>query len=147
MAESYAEAYARCCAGTVERVQKRLGRDLTAREQRRIWNSGSLMMLEMVDRGLTEVPSTAAIEQELREMEKWTEERFQMALAKLLELLPAWLGRAITDVEREALAQSEHLGVFMNLTERLPKAQPDQRETLLRAATGMDAGPGTLPSG
>jgi hypothetical protein len=145
MAHSYAEAYALACASILENTQQRLGRNLTAQERRSLWNSGSLMLLESVEQGLMAAPSPAEIEQRLREMEGWTEERFQAALTKLLKLLPGWLGRPVTEAEQAALGQCEHLGVFMNLAERLPQAPSEQRERLLRAATGMDAGADTLP--
>jgi hypothetical protein len=64
--------------------------------------------------------------------------RFQSLLADLLERLPAWPGRFVTDAERTALDQSEHLGVFL----RLAAAPSAEREKLLH-----EAEPGKLALG
>src|SRR5258706_13176759 len=53
-----------------------LERKLTPSEQRAIWNAGSLMMLELVERDLVAAQSAAAVEHELRSMQARTEKRF-----------------------------------------------------------------------
>jgi hypothetical protein len=136
MARTYYEAYADGCIMTIEEVQKRLGRDLTAQERRSIWNCGSLMMLESIDRSLMAAQTPDELEQKLLSMEKWTEQRFRDSLEIMLRRLPEWLGRPVTAAESAALARCEHLGVWMRLGEQLMLASPDRREALFSEVVG-----------
>ena len=103
------------------------------------------MLLESVERRVMAAQTLADIEQKLHAMECWTEERFQNHLTELLDCLPEWLDRPITDAERAVLAQSAHLGIFLSLSERLIDAPQDSRERLLREATEGDAGQSHMP--
>lgn len=114
MACSYAEVYALFCQSTIETLQARLSRAVSAQEQRCIWNAGSLMMLESVERTLQE-GSLAAVEDTLRTM-------------------PQRLGRPATEAEHRALEQMEHIRVLVSLEKHLTSAAPDQRETALHEA-------------
>lgn len=133
MAHSNAEVYALVCQSTIDTLRARLGREVSAHEQRCIWNVGSLMMLESVERTFQE-GSLAEIEETLRTMPPWTNERFQMALSSLLDHFPQWLGRSATDAERHALGHMEHIGALTSLVESLTSVPPDQREAALHEA-------------
>jgi hypothetical protein len=133
MAHSYAEAYSLYCQSTIETLQVRLGREVSPQERRCIWNVGSLMMLESVER-LFQEGALAAVERELSAMPQWTDERFQRGLSSVLEQFPKWLGRPATDSERQALGRIEHIGALESFAERLTSVSPDQREAVLRDA-------------
>lgn len=133
MARSFAEVYAVFCQSTVETLQARLGRDVSPQERRCIWNVGSLMMLESVEHFFQE-GALADVERDLSTMPKWTEERFQHQVASMCEDFPKWLGRPVTDSERQALGQMEHIGALLSFEERLTSVSPDQREAVLQDA-------------
>jgi hypothetical protein len=130
MTHSDAEVYALFCQSTIESLRARLGREVSAQEQRCIWNVGSLMMLESVERTFQE-GSLADVERTLGTMPQWTDERFRRVLSSMVERLPQWLGRPATDAERHALGNVEHIGALASLEERLTSVPPDQREAAL----------------
>lgn len=140
MTRTFSEIYAIFCQSAIETLQARLGRDVSAQERRCIWNVGSLMMLESVERTFQE-GSLADVEAMLSTMPRWTEERYQMNLTGVLdEDWPKWLGRGPTDSERQAVGRMEHLGALASFRERLESASPDQREVILQDALSPYSG-------
>ena len=92
----YAETYAFVCRSLIADVEQWLGRALTADEQRRIWNVGSLIMLEPVGRDFDFEPTP---EQFLLELAGWTQRRFDDFCQSALTQLLTWLGRAVCHQE------------------------------------------------
>ncbi|HEX9069536.1 MAG TPA: hypothetical protein VF807_12265, partial [Ktedonobacterales bacterium] len=97
-------------------------------EQRWIWNVGTPMMLDEVERGFEEAASPDDVEQQLREMRTWTEPRYQQVLGILLDTLGVVLGRIITEQERAALQTIRHAGDMHQMAEDVATAPPDERE-------------------
>lgn len=130
MSRTFSDIYARFCQFTIESLQNRLGREATPEERRCIWNIGSLMMLESVERTFAE-GTLANIEVTLRDMPKWTELNFQKAVTTFSAEFPALVGRPASTRERQALADVEHLGTLTYLQERLRAAPIGEREDVL----------------
>jgi hypothetical protein len=128
---TYAENYAFVCRSLIADVEQRLGRALTPDERRRIWNVGSLMMLEPVETDFALKTTPKEIEQFLLEMAGWTERQFDDYCQSALTKLPTWLGRDLTEAERAAVLRSEHIGVLLEWGERIHDAAPSEREALL----------------
>lgn len=128
VAPSFAEIYKSYCTAVIELVSRRLGRALTQEEQRWIWNVGTPMMLDEVERGFEEAASPDDVEQQLREMRTWTEPRYQQVLGILLDTLGVVLGRIITEQERAALQTIRHAGDMHQMAEDVATAPPDERE-------------------
>ena len=127
---TYAESYAFVCRSLIADVEQRLGRTLTSDEQRRIWNVGSLMMLEPVERDFALKTTLDQIEQFLLELVGWTQRRFDDYCRSAITHLPIWLGRDLTEAERAALLRCEHIGVVMEWCDRIHDAVPSEREAL-----------------
>jgi hypothetical protein len=119
------------CRYLIADLEQRLGRALTPDEQRRIWNVGSLMMLESVEMGFANQATPEQIERHLLELVGWTQQRFDDYCQSALTMLPTWLGRDLTERERDAILRSEHIGVVMEWSDRIYAAAPSERETLL----------------
>ena len=65
---SYLDAYEQVCQALEICLQKRLGRSLDGDERLGLWNAGSLMMLESVERALGLIADPTLLAQELRTM-------------------------------------------------------------------------------
>jgi hypothetical protein len=128
---SYAAAYATFCAGLISDLEERLERPLTPDEQRGIWNVGSLMRLEVVERDFDLKTTPEQIAQHLVDLAGWNEREFDDYCQSALTKIPRWLGRDLTEAERAALLRSEHVGVLLTWGERIHDAEPDEREAFV----------------
>jgi len=127
---SYAATYATFCTGLISGLEERLERPLTPYEQRGIWNVGSLMRLEVVERDFDLMTTPKQIEQHLVDLAGWNEREYEDYCQSALTKVPAWLGRDLTEAERAALLRSEHIGVLLTWSERIHDAEPDEREAI-----------------
>jgi hypothetical protein len=134
---TYAESYAFVCRYLIADVERRLGRTLTPDEQRRIWNVGSLMMLEPVEWDFDLKTTPEQIEQFLMELAGWTQRRFDDYCQSALTQLQTWLGQDLTEAEGAALLRSEHIGVVMEWCDRIHAAVPNECEALLQEWLGV----------
>ena len=84
---SFNQAYFATCQALELALQQRLNRPLEVDERLGIWNAGSLMMVEALERSLTTIDDLARLSQELRHTTELFRPRFEECRQKSIERL------------------------------------------------------------
>jgi hypothetical protein len=132
MSRNYSQTYRLVCQSIQDWVQERLGRPLTAIERNGIWNAGSLMMLESVERTLEAAQSIPLLETELANLSVTFNERFQSGVEKLGEELIELLSRPLSIEEHQAINNVATLYEAMRVVDWLRESNASNRASVFQ---------------
>lgn len=132
MNRPYSENYRIYCEGIEKYAQQRLGRPLHPIERDGIWNAGSMMMLELVDRDVLLAADADGVAAELSACGRAFQARRRYMLDSGYTKLRAALHRPLTRRERAILEQAR-LDRAMALCEEVFAAPWFRRWGILRA--------------
>jgi hypothetical protein len=133
MRHHYSESYRLVCEAIETGAIEKLGRILSAEERRGIWDAGSLMMLEGIDRQIDAATSAVEVEQILVEGGVAFQERRAQALDIGIQRLKTAVGRPLTVEECNQFQSVETLYEAMDIVERVLEADSQQRALLLKS--------------
>jgi hypothetical protein len=126
MSGSYANIYRRAREALEVEAEMRLKRSLTERERNLFRNCGTLTALESL--GMKVYFAESAEELEARLSEISMDSRFGLAIDELMQRLAKFLGRTITERERQQLRKLGNIEALWALEQNLHTVEPAQRE-------------------
>ncbi len=132
MQQPYSELYRLVCEHIEAEASRKLARPLTNEERRGIWDAGSLLMLEVVDRAIVAASTAAEVAYELAESAAAFRQRRKTVLDLAAHHLHTALGRPLTIDERERLRNVDTLYVLETIVEQVKEAAPSRRPALLQ---------------
>jgi hypothetical protein len=138
MKRHFSEVYRLFCEGIEADASTKLARSLTHEERLGIWNAGSLMLLEVVEREIRAATTGAAVSHMLVEGAVTFQARRTMDLDVGVERLHKALGRPLTLTERDQFHNVATLYEAMHIVEYVLEAEPAQREPLLQSLLAGD---------
>jgi uncharacterized protein YeeX (DUF496 family) len=130
MVQGYVEEYSNACEAVEARAREKLGRSLTAQERSGIYNAGSLMMLEPVERYINSTQRADDIARMLARLAASFEHRVQEANDLLIDQAAILLERELDADERDLLRKVPTVGDAMSITDHLAETLPELREGL-----------------
>lgn len=123
MSELYSSMYHAYCLAIQQMVEQRLERGLSSAEQAGIWNAGSLMMLEVVERDLVHSQDNAVLPAMLIANAEGFRDRFTAAHAKTSHLLTQHRVRAFVAGHYHQLRAAKTIYDLMLLAEQYPETR------------------------
>ncbi len=128
----FSETYRVVCAVVEKLATEKLGRSLSATERNGIWNAGSLMMLEVVERDILSKQSAESMAQELTESARTFERRFFESVLSLKTLLETELNRKVSESELTFIESLPNIWALMVVGEQIKDAASRKRETVFQ---------------
>lgn len=130
--KKYSEHYRECCEAIEKFTAEKLGRALSTKEKQTVWNSGSVMQLEVIDRHLYEAKDAIQTEAQLEIFSESSEQRFASDYNYLIDYLEKLLNRKISEDEKSKIQRSESVKDLMEIGEQIKDAREAKREVRFR---------------
>ena len=118
MSKLYSEHYQAVCLDIQAMIEQRVGRNLNQQELLGIWNADSLMMLELVNRDLSQAQSDADLLTILQRNAAVFGERFTSAKLQAESLINQHKFRSALYRHRKRLTLAQNIHDIMKITER-----------------------------
>jgi hypothetical protein len=128
----FSETYRTVCATVEELAAEKLGRLLTATERNGIWNAGSLMMLEVVERDILSAQNAESAARELITSAQTFERRFSDSVLSLKTLLETELNRKLSESELTFIQGLPNIFALMVVGEQVKDAALRKREAVFQ---------------
>ncbi len=128
MKKKFSEVYHLYCEIVEESIREKLGRPLTEIEHYGIWNTGSLLLLELFERDLISARSIEEVVMLLARQAQTSQEALEKVLENLIERIAGVLQRSLSYEEKQKLHAIQMVEEAMRVVERLNEIFIDQRE-------------------